>query len=433
MDSNKKNDILVLGGTLFSMFFGAGNLIFPPALGLSVGSKWLPALIGFFLTGIGLPLLSVVASAKCKGDVNKLGEKISPGFSKFLGLIVVLCIGPFLGIPRTGATTYEMAVTPFFPNFNPLLFSFIYFGIALALVINPTNIVDKIGKVLTPALLIILALIIIFGIIAPGEPIDKNVATPFTEGFEGGYQTMDAFAALLFGGMIVVALMAKGYETQEEHVSMTLKSGLIAIIGLTFVYGGLGYLGAKASAEITGEISKVDLIRHIAESSLKSYGSIGLSLAVSLACLTTSIGLISTTGQFFHNFSNGKVSYRNVVIITSIFSAIVSVAGVEKMVSFSAPILGFFYPMVIVMIVLTVILKDGQNSNIFKGAVALTILMSIMEVLGHFSFGGVFVKILNFMPLASLGLPWLVPAVAGGIIGKMIPEKKQANMTVEAE
>ncbi len=416
--SKKRSDILVLGATLFSMFFGAGNLIFPPALGMNAGSKWLPALIGFFLTGIGLPLLGVIASAKSEGDINVLGERVSYNFSKILGVIVILCIGPLLAIPRTGATTYEIGIQPLFPSIGPVVFAFIYFGVSLALVINPSNLVDKIGKVLTPALLILLALIIILGIINPvGEIQDLNVTTAFSDGFSGGYQTMDAFAALLFGGIIVRAIRDRGYSDPEEQINMTLKSGLIAVAGLTFVYGGLGYLGATASEKIGMNLTKVQLIMLITENSLKSLGTIGLSIVVSLACLTTSVGLISTVGQYFNELSKGKLSYKSIVIVTSIVSGLLSIVGVDGIVKFSGPLLEFLYPIVIVLILLTILFEDKIGKTVYKTAILFTTV---------FSFLGLFEGAKSFllaMPLGKLGLAWLVPAMIGTLVGYIIEEK----------
>ena len=245
----KKNDAFILGAALFSMFFGAGNLIFPPFLGLLAGQKWNWSMFGFFLTGIGLPLLGIIASAKAGGDVDKLGKRVSPLFSKFLGITVVLAIGPLLAIPRTGATAFEIGVLPLLPKGNPILFSLIYFGITLSLVIKPNDVIDKIGKILTPTLLLLLGLIIIKGIFDPmGIPVAEDYAKPFSEGFISGYQTMDALASILFGGIITSSLIQSGYVDSKEQMKMTKKAGIIAVTGLTLVYGGLGYLGATGGA-----------------------------------------------------------------------------------------------------------------------------------------------------------------------------------------
>lgn len=307
----KNNDAFILGAALFSMFFGAGNLIFPPFLGLLAGQKWNWSMFGFFITGIGLPLLGIIASAKAGGDVDKLGRRVSPLFSKFLGITVVLAIGPLLAIPRTGATAYEMAILPTMPSMSPIVFSIIYFGLSLMLVIKPNNVIDRIGKILTPVLLFLLGLIIFKGIFDPmGIPVPEDLAKPFSDGFISGYQTMDALASILFGSMVTTSLIQSGYNDSKEQMQMTKKAGLIAVGGLTLVYGGLGYLGATGGSLFSKDITKVDLIMNIASNSLQRYGEVGLGLVVALACLTTTIGLTATVGQYFSNITKGKLKYE---------------------------------------------------------------------------------------------------------------------------
>ncbi|WP_326828338.1 branched-chain amino acid transport system II carrier protein [Tissierella pigra] len=419
----KKNDALILGAALFSMFFGAGNLIFPPFLGLLAGQKWNWSMFGFFITGIGLPLLGIIASAKAGGDVDKLGRRVSPLFSKFLGITVVLAIGPLLAIPRTGATAFEIGVLPLMPNGNPVIFSIIYFGITLLLVIKPNDVIDKIGKVLTPALLILLILIIVKGIFDPmGMPVPEDFARPFSEGFISGYQTMDALASILFGGIITTSLIQSGYNDEKEQMKMTKKAGLIAVSALTLVYGGLGYLGATGGSLFSKDIEKVDLIVNIANNSLESFGKIGLGIVVSLACLTTTIGLTATVGQYFNKISNGKLKYETLVIGTTIFSAFMSIRGVESIIVFAEPILVFMYPVVIVMILLTMILGKEPNKNIYKHAVYATLIVSTLELLNRFEIWKI-TNIVERLPLASWGLAWLLPAIIGAVIGTFLPNK----------
>lgn len=423
----QQKEILVLGAALFSMFFGAGNLIFPPYLGLEAGSKWLPALIGFFLTGIGLPLLGVIASAKSNGDIHQLGEGVSKGFSRLISIVMVISIGPLVAIPRTGATAFEMGILPMFPNFSPAVFAAIFFGTTLLLVLNPGDIIDNIGKILTPGLLILLGIIILKGVFDPmGTPVDKGDVSAFANGFTGGYQTMDALASLLFGGMIINSLKNSGYDKVEDQVSMTVKAGIVAVIGLTFVYGGLGYLGATASAVYPNSISRVNLIMNIANHTLMSFGEIGLGIVVSLACLTTAVGLVSTVGNYFSELSNGKLKYTWVAVGTAIFSAVMSVTGVESIVAFADPILSFIYPVVIVLIVLAITIGNEGNTNIHKVSVIMTLVISTLDLISNLSFGGFATDIISYLPFNEMGLHWVIPALIGGVIGSLIKEKETA-------
>ncbi len=424
----KDNQVFVLGAALFAMFFGAGNLIFPPFLGLLAGQKWNWSMFGFFITGIGLPLLGIIASAKSGGDITKMGERVSPIFSKFLGITVVLAIGPLLAIPRTGATAYEMAILPNIPSIGPGVFAIIYFGIALALAINPNDVMDKIGKILTPVLLIILAAIIFKGIFDPmGIPISEDLAKPFSDGFITGYQTMDALASILFGSMVTLSLIESGYSDIKDQIKLTKKAGLIAVGGLALVYGGLGYLGATGGSLFPKNIGKVDLIMNIANNSLHSYGELALGLVVALACLTTTVGLIATVGQYFSTITKGRAKYQWIVIGTTIFSGLMSVRGVESIVVFSEPILVFMYPVVIVMILLTIVSGDKPNKSIYRHAVYATLLVSSLELLNMLGIGTYLTGIIEYLPLASMGMAWVFPAILGIISGKIssnIQEKK---------
>ena len=427
---NKKKDVLVLGAALFSMFFGAGNLIFPPYLGMVAGYKWVLAIIGFLLTGVGLPFLGIVASSKAGGDVDKLGRKVSPAFAKFLGITIVIAIGPLLAIPRTGATAFEMGIQPIFPNISPIVSAIIYFAICLFFVIKPNDVMDKIGKILTPGLFLLLTVLIVKGIVDPiGSPVESTLDSSFPYGFLEGYQTMDALAAILFGGVISASLASYGYTDEKEKMSMTIKAGMIAILGLAFVYGGLGYLGATSGSLYTVDIDRTKLIMNISNDVLNSFGKYGLGLAVMLACLTTSVGLTATVGQYFNQISNGKLKYEMIVIVTCIFSAAMSVGGVEKIISLAAPILSFMYPIVIVLILMTVFLsKYIKNENVYKFAIYAALIVSAIESLTLFIGNNQLVNIINKLPLSSSGFAWLIPALVGGIVGSFIPSKNKENV-----
>jgi LIVCS family branched-chain amino acid:cation transporter len=420
--SNRSKNIIVIGMALFSLFFGAGNLIFPPFLGLESGTKWFWTAIGFFITGIGLPILGIVAAAKSGGSIDKLGRKVSPRFSKFLGIIIVLTMGPIFATPRTGATAFELGILPNFSNANPIIFAIIYFGITVAFAINPSDVIDKIGKILTPGLLLILIIMIISGIVSPIGGIAKiDVELPFSRGFTQGYQTMDALGATLFGGMVIASLIRSGYKKEEEQISMTCKSGIVAALGLMIVYGGLTYLGATASKALAGDVSRTQLVMAIAQNSLGEFGSIGLGVAASLACLTTAIGYTVTAGEYFSQLSNGKLSYKFIVIVAAMISAVMSIIGVEKIIALAEPLLAFIYPVVIVLVILTVFSGDNiKNGNVYKGAVYATLAVSAIEALGVVGVDTYLNKLVSMLPLFDYGFGWIVPAILGGIIGGFI-------------
>lgn len=430
MTKKINKDSIVLGLALFAMFFGAGNLIFPPSIGINAGDSWFFAMLGFFLTGIGMPLLGILAISKAGGTLESFAGKVSPKFGKIYGIIAVIVLGPLLGVPRTGATTYEMGISPIFPNVSPIVVSIIFFSLTLFLAIKPSGIIDRIGKLLTPILLIMLAIIIYKGIISPiGTPLDTGMINPFSKGFTEGYQTMDVIVSTILGGIIVKSLIEKGYKDKKSQFKITLRAGLISSMGLVIVYGGLLYLGATGSAVFSSDIAKTSLIVSIVGQLLGQVGMIVLGICVTAACLTTSVGITATVGDLFSEISDGKISYKLAVIASTVISAIIANLGVENIVSFAEPLLAIIYPVAIILVILNIF--DGLiiNKKIYIGAIYGTLSVSIIDgikTLGVES--DILDSIINVLPLWDKGFGWILPAIIGMIIAvfasKLIGIKK---------
>ena len=419
-------DIMVVGFALFAMFFGAGNLIFPPYLGLVSGSSWLTGFAGFVLADVGLALLAMLAAAKCNGEISKILSRSGKNLSIILGCAIMVCLGPLLAIPRTAATTFEMGIMPLFEGFNPVIFSIIFFALTLLLTIKPSKVVDIIGSFLTPALLIALAVLIISGILKPlGEinstPMIDNV---FVEGINQGYQTMDTLGAVALSTVIISTITSKGYKGEKIKIKLTLQAGIVASVGLCLVYGGLAYLGTTVSKLYGADVVQTSLIVDITSMLLGQPGKIILAIIVGLACLTTSVGLTSATGQYFKKLTNGKLKYELVVIVVCIFSAIVSNFGVSTIIQFSAPILTLIYPATVTLIVLTLFGDKINNDNVFKFATYAALIVSMLTVADDFNISIPF--ILN-LPFTSFGFNWIVPVIVSGIIGNFIEPKKLSN------
>jgi len=427
--STKTKDTIIIGAALFAMFFGAGNLIFPPAIGMMAGDAWGLSLIGFILTGIGLPVLGVIAVSKAGGTISDLAGRVGPRFSKVLGSVVILAIGPLLAIPRTGATVYEIGIEPLFGSVNPLFVSAIYFSITLFFVIKPSGIMDKIGKVLTPILLIVTITIIVKGIMNPiGAPIKTIISMPFSKGFTDGYQTMDALGSIVMAGIVLVSLLEKGYNDKKEQISMTIKAGLIAGTGLLVIYGGLLYLGATSSGVYAADIPKSELIVNITNNVLGSMGQIGMCVVVSAACLTTSIGLTAIVGNYFADLSGGRLSYGPIVIGTVSFSAIMAVIGVEQIVKLAVPLLVLVYPVAIILILLGLCDSVIKNKNIYKGAVTGALIVSSFDALAAMNIQVGFLQdSIARLPFSAMGFGWVIPAIAVATLASLIPEKKKTE------
>ncbi len=409
---NKKKEILVLGFALFSMFFGAGNLLFPPSVGVSVGQSWLQAGLGFFLTGIGLPLLGILAFTKV-GNLDEFANKVSEKFNVLYSTILILVIGPLFAIPRTGSTTFEMGVLPMLPGFNPtilaVLTAALFFGLTLFLVLNESSITDILGKFLTPIILVILLLITVLGFTSNlGTPVPSVIkGSQFSYGFISGYQTMDALASVLFGVIIIRGLEGKGIKDINEQKTFLSGAGVIAAIGLGFIYLSLIYLGAQISS-MKG-LSTAQTTLTLAELTLGGAGKVAFGICVAAACLTTSVGLVALASDWFSKIT--RFSYKTIAIVICLFSGVLSVAGLDSIIGFAVPVLIILYPITIVLILLNIF--GIKNHISFKLTVAVTLFISFAEL---------FKVNLSFIPLANQGFAWVIPAIIAFGISLFIKE-----------
>ena len=409
-------DVITAGFALFAMLFGAGNLIFPPMLGYELGNSWGIASFAFILTGVGIPLMGIIASANAGKSLDSFSDKVSPLFAKFYGIALILSIGPLLALPRTGATAYE--VTFYHAGFTTSIWKYVYLGIyfllALLFSLKSSKVVDRVGKILTPILLIVLFIILVKGVFFNDLPIvEKIYELPFKKGFTEGYQTMDALAAIVFSTVILNAIRGKAELTPKQEFSYLLKVGLIAAAGLAIVYAGLSYIGASfGSLDLVAGAEKTDLLVKISINLLGKIGYLILAICVAGACLTTSIGLIVTVAEYFSSFM--KISYEKLVVITTIIGFLFAIFGVNKIVIISVPILVFLYPISIALIILNFF--HIKNANVFKGVVLTSGLIGLYEGISitGIIMPEIFNNIYNSLPLVNLGLPWLVPALIVG-------------------
>lgn len=409
-------DSIVIGFALFSMFFGAGNLIFPGFLGNSLGSDFLLGTVGFVVTGVGLPLLAIVACSKGDGTFESIGNRIDRKFILIFTTVLFLAIGPLMAVPRTAATTFELSVNPFLPNIPAIVAITVYFAINLFFVLKKSAIVDTIGKFLTPALLILLIVLIVKGIVSPiGEIVNTNASAVLSTSLIEGYQTMDALGALLFASIVTTSLKDKGYRGKEMP-KMIFKSSLVAAIGLAFVYGGLMYIGAQTSGLVSQEIGKTGLLLLISENVLGKVGPAIIGLAMGLACLSTSIGLVSVGASFFEKISKGKLSYNLNAIVITIISLAVATLGVDKIVALSGPVLNLLYPVSITIIVTTLMSKYLKNMKAVRLGIYTSLVFSLLLLIPGLN--------LSFLPLADLGFGWVLPTVLAIVIGLFVFKEK---------
>ena len=444
MKNLSKKDLVLVSLMLFSLFFGAGNLIFPPFLGQAAGSATWIAMAGFFITAVGFPVLGVIAVAK-SGGLYLLAKRVHPVFAAVFTVLIYLSIGPGLGIPRAGSLPFEMAVAPYLPEgvsvkLSLFLFTLVFFAIAYWLSLSPAKLVDRMGKVLTPTLLLLILVIFIASIFRPlggyGEATGEYMRSPFVKGFLEGYLTMDTIAALNFGIVISLAIKSRGITDDKLVVSNSIKAGVIAGSLLIAIYAVLGHLGATSGGKFGATENGAQTLTNVITYIFGKPGAVLLAVIFTLACLTTCVGLITSCSQYFATLTS-KISYKGFVRILAVLSMGIANMGLTQILSISVPVLNAIYPIAIMLIVL------GMMNKLFNGntiAYRLTILftgvVSIVDALGQVGIRiGVVTRLFEKLPLYSQGLGWVVPAMLGLILGLILNlvKVKISNKELELE
>ncbi|GAF14738.1 branched-chain amino acid transport system carrier protein [Bacillus sp. JCM 19045] len=417
--SNSK--IIFIGLMLFSLFFGAGNLIFPPELGQQAGENIWPAIIGFLISGVGLPILGVMAITYVgSDDAEGLSKRVHPYFAIGLTSLTYLTIGPLFAVPRTGAVSYEIAVVPFLESSSQwtlVLFTIIYFSIVYFLALNPGKFVDRIGKIITPILLIVIAILLVRVVAGPLGTYTPAVGDyegfPLFRGITEGYLTMDTIAAVVFGIIVVKAIKDYGVTDQRLIRKTAWKAGLIAAICLGVVYTGLGYLGAVSATAVDADQGAA-ILAQVSFEYFGTSGNILLGLIILGACIPTATGLISSCAFYFSKLIP-NLSYKGLVLGFTLFSAVIANFGLSQIIAYSIPVLVFIYPIVIVLILLAFLDKlFGGRRLVYQMTIIFTAIVSIGEGLKAFNGNWDFFA---WLPFADIGFAWVVPALVGFVIG----------------
>lgn len=431
MDRLSKRHVWLVGLTLFSMFFGAGNLIFPPFLGALAGTNTLAAMAGFTVTAIGFPILGVVAVAR-SGGLPKLAERVHPRFAFLFTLLSYLSIGPCLAIPRTASTSFEMAVIPFLGDqisrgTAQILYSAVFFTIAFVVAQKPDQLTERLGKVLTPCLLTLIVAVFIGCVAKPvggyGSPIGAYGENPFVKGFLEGYLTMDTIAGLNFGIIISLNIRALGVEEEKSVVRETVRAGVVAGLVLLIVYSALAHVGAVTGGAFGAPSNGAQTLNQIVRALFGKAGMVLLAAIFFIACLNTCIGLISCCGKYFCTILPG-ISYRAWSFFFAVASLVISNVGLDKILEISVPVLNGIYPVAIVLILLSFLFHDGKRwKAAYVLAVAMTGAVSAALALEEAGLAWLHPAV-SKLPLYALNLGWIVPAAAGLLLGAGISVRK---------
>lgn len=435
----------VIGTMLFGMFFGAGNLIFPIQLGQLSGTHFWPALIGFLVTAIGLPFMGILAIGLSNSNgLRDLGSRVHPVFGLVFSLALYLTIGPFFAIPRTATVPFAVGFEPYVSSDHVALalglFSLVFFAIVYYFSLNPAKIMDYIGKYLTPAFLVFLFILIITSFIFPmgsfKNPVGDYVNQAFMTGFKEGYNTMDALASLAFGIVVINAIKGQGITSTKEIAKATWKSGIFAMALMMLIYGFITFMGAT-SVKVVGSLENGGLIfAAVAKHYFGSFGGVLLAIIIVLACLKTSIGLITSCSEFFHELFP-QISYKWFVLILCFVSFVIANFGLNNIIRFAIPVLMFLYPLAIVLILLTLMAPLFKaRRSVYATSMFLTFFVSLVD--GYKSLAAKLPEAqvgfldsiekfyANVLPFYEMGLGWAIPAIAGALIGYVYAFIKKA-------
>ena len=425
---------LLLGFTLFSMFFGAGNLIFPPGVGAQAGNLTWLAMAGMAVSAVGLPVLGVVAVA-LSGGLDTLGDRVHPLFSRVFTIVAYLAIGPCLAIPRTASTSFEMAVPPFVGADAPIgmlqiLYSLVFFALALVVALRPEKLTDRLGKIMCPILLLLIVVTFIGSLVDPlegyGAPQSElYAAAPVARGFLDGYQTMDTIAALVFGIIIALNIRARGVEEDSDVVRYTVRAGWMAGVLLLVVYAMLAHIGALSGGAFPGATNGAEVLTNLVPALFGTPGSVLLAAIFVIACFNVCVGLISSCAEYF-NMICPKLSYRTWAILFAAVSMLIANAGLDLILSLSVPVLSIIYPVAIALIALALLHRwVGRWPLVYPVTVLFTGMASILYTLRDLKvLPAALSDLLGALPLAAQGLGWLLPALAGMVVGLALPQRK---------
>lgn len=416
-----KKDSLIIGLALFAMFFGAGNLIFPPFLGMTSGTEWPIGFACFVFIDVVLSCLGIFAINAAGGSI----KAVQGALGKFAGIalnsLAIICTGFLIGTPRTAATTYEMSIIPLVGDWGQLglaVFSVVFFGAVFLLSYKESRIVGVIGKILTPVLVAGIVIVVVAGIVNPigpiGAPVSEHVAQ---DGILSGYQAMDIISIVGFAIVMQDAIRNHGYTEKRDQHRMMAYSSCVAGVMLALLYGGLTYLGATAGSTLGAGLNQASLIVAITYDLMGNVGVVVLAIVVGFACFTTAVGLVGATSAYFERVSGGRISYHTGVIVTTLASLLICNLGLTNIVGLAGPILSVICPPFMVTVVLLLFNRRMPNNWVYRGAALFAAVASLIAAVHDYTGALMFIE---FLPLSDYGFGWLLPAVIGGVAGGLV-------------
>ena len=430
MTNLRTRDIIALGFMTFALFIGAGNIIFPPIVAQQAGEHvWLAA-IGFLITAVGLPVITIIALSRVEGSIQILSSPLGKVASIILTVVCYLAVGPLFATPRTATVSYEIGFSSYFGNSSSslLIYSIVYFAIVTLVSLYPNKILDTVGYFLSPLkiiALIILGLSAAFipaGIVPPA--INNYVSSPVSEGIVNGYLTMDTLGALVFGIVIVRAITSRGVTDKKLITKYAVIASIISGIGLTLVYLSLFKLGMGSHEYAPNAANGAIILHAYVQHAFGDMGAYFLSAMIFIACMVTAIGLTCACAEYFSTLT--KIPYKVFVFILVGFSLVISNLGLTKLIAVSVPVLSAIYPPAIVVILLGFFWKCFNNpSRVIAPVTAVSLVFGIIDGLKVAGLEQFLPNFATHLPLSAQNLAWLIPSVIVLIICIVIDKVKQ--------
>lgn len=439
--SNKER--LFVGSLIFGLFFGAGNLIFPIQIGQEAGSSVGKAIIGFLITGIGLPFLGLLAFGLSKsGDLFSLASRVGKKYALYFTTILYLIIGPIFAMPRLASTSFEIGIVPFLPKdaygIGLLLFSALFFVLVWLFSRKPSKILDYIGKFLTPLFLLLLFVILTMSLLFPLGGISEGAVqsgyavSPFFKGFQEGYNTLDALAALAFGMLIIENIQRFGLTNPKTIAKETMKSGVMGIVLMGIIYTLLACLGATSLGTFSLNQNGGITLAQVAQHYLGNFGSFLLAIIVIIACLKTAIGLSTSFGRTFSDLYPSK-SYGFYTLVCILLATLIANVGLNQIIELSLPILMFIYPLAMTLIIMGVFDQViGDREEMYQWGIYLTMIPAFFDGLNalptSIKTSSLITPLVEFaqryLPLFEIGMTWVIFAFLGCLIGWVVSKKR---------
>ncbi|OOF46108.1 branched-chain amino acid transport system II carrier protein [Rodentibacter trehalosifermentans] len=429
------------GLLLFGMFFGAGNLIFPPSLGALSGGQFWPAILGFVLSGVGIAVLTlIIGMLNPKGYVDEISQKISPWFATLYLVMLYLSIGPFFAIPRTATVAYEVGIAPMLSENTGAkelgLFTLCYFLAAYFIALNPSKILDSIGRILTPIFALLIVALVGLGIAKYGADLPQTASGDYAQnafgtGFIEGYNTLDALASVAFSLVAIQTLKQLGFRSRKEYVSTIWLVGIVVALGFSVLYIGLAYLGNRFPVPM--EVMNTDINKGVYILSQATQAIFGksaqwfLAVMVAMTCFTTTAGLIVSTAEFFAS-RFPHFSYKHYAGLFTLMGLAVANLGLNAIIHFSLPVLLILYPITISIVMLVIVNKYVALSKIgMQLTIAFVTIVSLASVLGEQFQVLLLQQWINHLPFADLSLPWFIPSLVGLMLALVLPHRQKGN------